>query len=73
MVLNTTTRATTLYAIHVPQGPRQKCRYDDITGDELPVPLGMTAFVSGKTMFDILPREPQSVAIRARVRYAPHP
>ena len=24
-------------------------------------------------MFDILPRELQSVAVRARVRYAPHP
>ncbi|KAH9020427.1 Clavaminate synthase-like protein [Lactarius hengduanensis] len=54
-------------------GPQQVCRYDDGTGDELPVPLGTTAFVSGKTMFDILPRALQSVAVRARVRYAPHP
>jgi xanthine dioxygenase len=66
-------KVTTLYAIHVPQGARQTCRYDDSTGDELPVPLGTTAFVSGKTMFDILPREFQSLAVRARVRYAPHP
>jgi hypothetical protein len=64
---------TTLYGIRVPQGPKQICRYDDGTGDTLPVPLGTTAFVSGKTMFDILPRELQSVAVRARVRYAPHP
>jgi alpha-ketoglutarate-dependent taurine dioxygenase len=66
-------RVTTLYAIQVPQGAPQTCRYDDGTGDTLPVPLGTTAFVSGKTMFDILPRELQSVAVRARVRYAPHP
>ncbi|KAH9983762.1 taurine catabolism dioxygenase [Russula vinacea] len=66
-------RVTTLYAITVPEGTGQTCRYDDGTGDTLPVPLGTTAFVSGKTMFDILPRELQSVAVRARVRYAPHP
>jgi len=66
-------KVTTLYAIQVPQGPPQTCRYDDGTGDELPVPLGTTAFVSGKTMFDMLPRELQSVAVRARIRYAPHP
>ncbi|KAI9510760.1 alpha-ketoglutarate dependent xanthine dioxygenase [Russula earlei] len=66
-------KVTTLYAIHVPQGPQQTCRYDDRTGDVLPVPLGTTAFVSGRTMFDILPRVLQSVAVRARVRYAPHP
>ena len=66
-------KVTTLYSIQVPQGPKQICRYDDGTGDTLPVPLGTTAFVSGKTMFDILPRNLQSVAVRARVRYAPHP
>ncbi|KAF8492806.1 Clavaminate synthase-like protein [Russula emetica] len=66
-------RVTTLYGIQVPQGSKQICRYDDGTGDTLPVPLGTTAFVSGKTMFDILPRELQSVAVRSRVRYAPHP
>ncbi|KAI0297594.1 hypothetical protein B0F90DRAFT_1738410 [Multifurca ochricompacta] len=54
-------RVTTLYAIIVPQGPPQTCRYDDGTGDEL------------TTMFDILPRELKSVAVRAKVRYAPHP
>jgi hypothetical protein len=64
---------TTLYAVQVPQGAPQTCRYDDGTGDTLPVPLGTTAFVSGRTMFDILPRELRSVAVRARVRYAPHP
>jgi xanthine dioxygenase len=48
-------KVTTLYAISVPGGPEQTCRYDDGTGDELKVPLGTTAFVSGQTMFNILP------------------
>ncbi|KAI9069896.1 Clavaminate synthase-like protein [Trametes sanguinea] len=66
-------RVTTLYAKLVPQGPHQTVRYDDGTGDELEVPLGTTAFVSGKTMFDILPPELKSVAVRGRVKYSPHP
>ena len=66
-------RVTTLYGISVPQGKRQVCRYDDGTGDELDVPLGTTAFVSGKTMFDILPPELKRLAVRSRVKYAPHP
>ncbi|KAF8753723.1 Alpha-ketoglutarate dependent xanthine dioxygenase [Rhizoctonia solani] len=40
-------KVTTLYAINVPAGEHQTCRYDDGTGDELSVPLGTTAFVSG--------------------------
>ncbi|KAJ3865726.1 hypothetical protein EV359DRAFT_38166 [Lentinula novae-zelandiae] len=66
-------RVTTLYGINVPKGSHQTCRYDDGTGDELDVPLGTTAFVSGKTMFDILPQDLKSLAVRSRVRYAPHP
>ncbi|SJL18358.1 related to Putative dioxygenase C576.01c [Armillaria ostoyae] len=66
-------RVTTLYGINVPTGPQQVCRYDDGTGDELSVPLGTTAFVSGKTMFDILPPELKSLAVRSKVKYAPHP
>lgn len=66
-------RVTTLHAINVPQGPKQICRYDDGTGDELEVPLGTTAFVSGKVMFDILPAELKSLAVRSKVKYAPHP
>ncbi|KAG6335453.1 hypothetical protein ID866_3627 [Astraeus odoratus] len=66
-------RVTTLYGLKVPEGPQQTVRYDDGTGDELPVPLGTTAFVSGKTMFDILPPEYKSLAVRTKVRYAPHP
>ncbi|KAJ3986790.1 taurine catabolism dioxygenase [Lentinula detonsa] len=66
-------KVTTLYGIHIPKGSHQICRYDDGTGDELEVPLGTTAFVSGKTMFDILPKELKSLAVRSKVRYAPHP
>jgi hypothetical protein len=64
-------RVMTLYAIQVLQGPEQTCHYDDGMGDTLPVPLGMMAFVSGKTMFDIL-LQLQSIAVRTRVCYAPH-
>jgi len=66
-------KVTTLYAVNVPGGPRQVCRYDDGTGDELEVPLGTTAFVSGRTMFEILPKDLKSVAVRSKVRYTPHP
>jgi alpha-ketoglutarate-dependent taurine dioxygenase len=65
-------KVTALYAISVPQGPLQICRYNDGTGDELAVPLGTTAFVSGKTMFEILPPELKSLAVRSRVKFAPH-
>lgn len=66
-------RVTTLYGIQVPKGDYQTVRYDDGTGDELQVPLGTTAFISGKTMFDLLPPELKSLVVRASVRYAPHP
>ncbi|KAI0789488.1 hypothetical protein C8Q75DRAFT_793348 [Abortiporus biennis] len=66
-------KVTTLYGLNVPQGTKQVCRYDDGTGDELAVPLGTTAFVSGKTTFDILPPELKSLAVRSKVKYAPHP
>ena len=46
---------------------------DDGTGDELELPLGTTAFVSGHTMFEILPPEYKSLAVRTKVKYAPHP
>lgn len=66
-------KVTTLFALSVPEGPTQTVRYDDGTGDELPVPIGTTAFVSGTNMFDILPDELKSMAVRTGVRYAPHP
>jgi alpha-ketoglutarate-dependent taurine dioxygenase len=61
-------KVTTLYAISVPAGAEQTCRYDDGSGDELRVPLGTTAFVSGTTMFEILPRELKSLAVRTKVK-----
>jgi len=36
-------KVTSLYAVSVPKGEPQICRYDDGTGDELKVPLGGTA------------------------------
>ncbi|KAF9440476.1 Clavaminate synthase-like protein [Macrolepiota fuliginosa MF-IS2] len=66
-------KVTTLYGLKVPMGDPQTCRYDDGTGDELKVSLGTTAFISGQTMFELLPKEYKSLAVRAKVRYAPHP
>ncbi|KAG8904771.1 hypothetical protein FRB99_001203 [Tulasnella sp. 403] len=66
-------KVTTLYAINVPRGATQTLRYDDGTDDTLPVPLGTTAFVSGVTMFELLPKDLKSLAVRSKVRYAPHP
>lgn len=64
---------TTLLAVKVPAGRRQLCRYDDGTGEELDVPLGTTAFVSGYTMFDLLSPEDQEFVRTTKVEYAPHP
>ncbi|KAJ7242655.1 Clavaminate synthase-like protein [Mycena rebaudengoi] len=66
-------RVITLSGLHIPAGPRQVCPYDDGTGDEFPVPLASTAFVSGNTVFALLPLQLKSLAVRARVKYAPHP
>lgn len=68
-----TPRVTSLYALRVPQGRTQTLRYDDGSGDELKVPLGTTAFVSGAAMFETLSPAEKSLAVRAKVRYAPHP
>ncbi|ORY29934.1 Clavaminate synthase-like protein [Rhizoclosmatium globosum] len=65
--------ATTLHAIKVPKDKWQTVRYDDGTGDELKVPLGATAFISGAQAFSILPPHHKSLAVRTRVTYAPHP
>ena len=64
---------TTLLAVKVPAGRRQICRYDDGTGEELNVPLGTTAFVSGYTMYDILSEEDKAFARSTKIEYAPHP
>jgi alpha-ketoglutarate-dependent taurine dioxygenase len=67
-------KVTSLLAVRVPSGRRQTLRYDDGTGDELAdVPLGTTAFVSGETMYDLLPAADQALARTAKIEYAPHP
>ena len=63
---------TTLLAVRVPGGT-QTVRYDDGSNDELTVPLGTTAFVSGYAMFDMLSPQDQLFARTTRVEYAPHP
>ena len=66
-------KVTTLMAVRVPAGRRQTLRYDDGTGEELDVPLGTTAFVSGYTMFDLLSAEDKEFARTSKIEYAPHP
>jgi len=66
-------RVTTLYGLTIPKGGSQTLRYDDGTGEELQVPLGTTAFISTRTTFKTLPPALQSLAVRTKVRYAPHP
>ncbi|KAK7934770.1 alpha-ketoglutarate dependent xanthine dioxygenase [Apiospora marii] len=65
---------TTLLAVKVPgDGRRQTCRYEDGSGDELDVPLGTTAFVSGAAMYDALSEADKEFARTTKVEYAPHP
>lgn len=66
-------RVTSLMAVQVPKGRTQTLRYDDGTGDELRVPLGTTAFVSGNTMYDILSKSDKEFARTTKVEYAAHP
>lgn len=66
-------KVTSLLAVKVPAGRRQTLRYDDGTGEELDVPLGTTAFVSGQNMFDLLSPEDKELAIGSKIEYAPHP
>ncbi|KAI8453808.1 taurine catabolism dioxygenase TauD, TfdA family-domain-containing protein [Phakopsora pachyrhizi] len=54
-----------------PQGPRQICRYNNGTGDQLDVPLGTTAFVSGKKMFEILSLELKKSSHPIKVQIRP--
>lgn len=57
----------------MPSGRRQTCRYDDGTGDELDVPLGTTAFVSGYQMYDNLSEADKDFVRSSKAEYAPHP
>ena len=66
-------KVTTLMAVSVPKGRRQTLRYDDGTRDELDVPLGTTAFVSGYRMYDILSDDDKAFVRTSRIEYAPHP
>ncbi|KAF6823116.1 alpha-ketoglutarate dependent xanthine dioxygenase [Colletotrichum plurivorum] len=65
--------ATTLLAVRVPGGRRQTLRYDDGSGEEMSVPLGTTAFVSGYAMYDRLSPADQDFVRTTKVEYAPHP
>lgn len=66
-------KVTSLLAVKVPKGRQQTVRYDDGTGDELVVPLGTTAFVSGQNMYNLLSEEDKAFVREAKVEYAPHP
>ncbi|KAL9062483.1 MAG: hypothetical protein Q9157_008882 [Trypethelium eluteriae] len=66
-------RVTSLLAVSVPKGRRQTLRYDDGTGDELDVPLGTTAFVSGYEMYNRLSPQDQEFVRTSQVEYAAHP
>ncbi|TVY37065.1 putative dioxygenase [Lachnellula subtilissima] len=66
-------KVTSLMAVKVPAGRRQTLRYDDGSGEELDVPLGTTAFVSGQNMYNLLSEEDKNFVREAKVEYAPHP
>ncbi|KAM0142692.1 hypothetical protein ACHAP3_001798 [Botrytis cinerea] len=66
-------KVTSLMAVKVPAGRRQTLRYDDGTGEEMDVPLGTTAFVSGQNMYDLLSEEDKEFVRGAKAEYAPHP
>ncbi|KAL2682802.1 Alpha-ketoglutarate-dependent xanthine dioxygenase xan-1 [[Neocosmospora] mangrovei] len=64
---------TSLLAVRVPGGRKQTLVYDDGSDEELTVPLGTTAFVSGYAMYDRLSPEDQEFVRTSKVEYAPHP
>ncbi|UKZ74602.1 hypothetical protein TrVFT333_002272 [Trichoderma virens FT-333] len=65
---------TRFYRWHIDAALRmQTVRYDDGTGDELPVPLGTIAFASGETMYDLLSEEDKAFVQSTGVEYAAHP
>lgn len=65
-------KVTTLLAVSVPQGRKQIIHYDD-TDEELEVPLGTTAFVSGYTMYECLSESDKEFVRTSKIEYAPHP
>jgi alpha-ketoglutarate-dependent taurine dioxygenase len=66
-------KVTTLLALKVPADRPQTVVYDDGSGDELPVSLGTTAFVSGEAAFARLSPGQKAWARKTKARYAPHP
>jgi alpha-ketoglutarate-dependent taurine dioxygenase len=64
---------TSLLAVHLPTPRTQTLRYDDGTGQEMAVPLGTTAFVSGETMYELLSPADQEFVRTSFIEYAPHP
>jgi xanthine dioxygenase len=65
-------KVTTLLAVKAPQGITQRIHYDD-TNEELKVPQGTTAFVSGYAMYDRLSEDEKEFACTSQIQYAPHP
>jgi alpha-ketoglutarate-dependent taurine dioxygenase len=66
-------KVTSLLAVRVPKGRTQTLRYDDGSGEEMEVPLGTTAFVSGELMYERLSPQEKEFVCGSRVEYAPHP
>jgi alpha-ketoglutarate-dependent taurine dioxygenase len=66
-------KVTSLMAVKVPAGRRQTLRYDDGTGEELDVPLGTTAFISGQNMYNNLSEEDKKFVREAKIEYSAHP
>ncbi|ETN44309.1 uncharacterized protein HMPREF1541_10489 [Cyphellophora europaea CBS 101466] len=66
-------RVTSLLAVKVPQGRTQTFLYDDGSADEMQVPLGTTAFVSGYKMFELLSPAQKEFVLTSKIEYAPHP
>lgn len=66
-------KVTSLLAVKVPAGRRQTLRYDDGSNETMDVPLGTTAFVDGKKIYELLSEEDKEFVRGAKVEYAPHP
>lgn len=64
---------TQMRCIEAPRSPGHSIAYDDGSGASLCCEAGATAFASGRTAFDLLPRETQELCLQTRVHYASHP
>lgn len=64
-------KVTSLYAVSVPKGEPQLCRYDDGTGDELKVPLGGTACKFAVVLVTSCLADDQSSAERQCLIFSP--